>query len=218
MSAMLHTLRGRPDDRTIPTVVLPARSAAPGLGAILARVDRVPEVHAAAAMRREAEAERDLAEKMTLPMVSLQATYEQRLAGERDTWGAGIMFSVPLWWRDRQRSEVAMADAMITRARREERAMRQMAAGELRMAWSRLRAAERRVAAIEERALPSIQETVRSTQAAYVAGRADFLVLLEALVALRELEMELLAATATRVIAQVELDRVAGAELEARAR
>ena len=49
---------------------------------------------------------------------------------------------------------------------------------------------------------------VQSTESAYVAGRTDFLVLLESLVTLRELEMERLEAVARRGVAGFELDRI----------
>ncbi len=218
MAAMLNTLRGRSDDSSVPRVALPRRAAIPPLVPITRRASRTPEVDLARAMRREAEAERDLAKKMYLPMIALEGMYEHRLEGEQDTWGAAVMFSIPLWWRDRQRNEVAMAEAMIARARREELAMRQMASAELRMAWSRLRAADRRVTALEERALPSIRESVASTRSGYVAGRADFLLLLESLTALRELEMERLEAVRDRETAEFELQRVAGAPIEERRR
>jgi cobalt-zinc-cadmium efflux system outer membrane protein len=218
MAAMLNTLRGRADDLSVPRVALPRRRAIPPFEPIAGKAGGTPEVSAARAMRSEAEAGREVAEKMYLPMVSLEAMYAQRLEGERDTWGGGVMFSIPLWWRDRQRSEVAMAEAMIARARREELAMRQMASAELRMAWSRLRAADRRVTALEERALPSMRESVASTRSGYVAGRIDFLVLLESLTALLELEMERLEAVVDRATAELELERVAGDRIEERRR
>lgn len=211
MAVMLNTLRGRGDD-SVPRVRLPATAAVPPPRELVAHAARTPEVAAARAMREEAEAERALAGKMYLPMVMVEGTYQQQLDGMRDTWGAAVMFSVPLWFRDRQRNEVAMADAMIARAEREERAMRQMASAELRMAWSRVRAEVRRVDALEKSAIPSLQESVRSTESAYAAGQADFLLLLEALVTLRELEMKRLEAVARREIARFELDRIAARE------
>jgi outer membrane protein TolC len=191
-------------------VRLPTRGPVPPLEAVVARAGGAPEVDAARAMRRAAAAERELARRMYLPMVALEAMYEQRLDGARDSWGGGVMLSIPLWWRGRQRSEVAMADAMIIQAEREERAMRQMASAELRMAWSTLRGADRRLDALEQRALPSLRASLDSTRASYVAGRADLLVLLEELTALREVEMQRLGAVVVRERAQQELDRIAG--------
>ena len=218
MAAMLNTLRGHPEDPSVPTVALPGRAAIPAFDRIAGAASRTPEVDAARAMRREAEAGRDLARKMYLPMISLEGMYEHRLEGEQDTWGGAVMFSIPLWWRDRQRNEVAMSEAMIARARREEAAMREMASAELRMAWSRLRAADRRVTALEDRALPSIRESVASTRSGYAAGRTDFVVLLESLTALRDLEMERLEAVRDRATAEVEVQRVAGARIGGRRR
>ena len=66
--------------------------------------------------------------------------------------------------------------------------------------------------------LPSIRESVESTRSGYVAGRTDFLVLLESLTALRDLEMERLEAVKDRATAEVEVQRVAGARFDGRRR
>jgi outer membrane protein, heavy metal efflux system len=210
MSAMLNTLRGRPAGEVVGRVAPPTERAIPSLEDLVRRAARTPEVAAARAMREEASAGRDLARKMYLPMIGVELGYEQRLQGMPDSWMAGVMVTVPLWWRDRQRNEVAMAEAEIEVADREIRAMRRMAEAELRMALGMLTGAASRARALEDSAIPAMREMVASTEAAYTAGRADFLVLLEALIALRELEMSRFEAIAARELARAELERIGG--------
>jgi len=93
----------------------PELAALPALERTAGNAGRAPEVDAARAMRVEAEANLFLARRMYLPMVMVDALYQQNLDGMPDGLGFGVTVSVPLWWRDRQTNEVAMAQAM-TRA------------------------------------------------------------------------------------------------------
>lgn len=106
-----------------------------------------------------------------------------------------------------------MARAMTRAAVREQHAMRTMAEAEARMAWSRTRASERTLEALEQTAIPRMRETVASIEVAYVAGRGEFLSLLDAIMELRVLEARRVQAVATRGVTRFELDRVAGREV-----
>ena len=207
--AMLNTLRGRDPGDELGTPELPADPALPDVGAAVAAAARSPEVEAAGAMRDEAAARRELARKMYLPMVMVEAQYEQNLRGMPDGFGVGLSISIPLWW-DRPRNEVRMARAMERAAEREQTATRTMATAEARMAWSRARAGERTVEALDRAAIPKLKQTIQSIEAAYVGGRGDFLALLDAIMALRQLEARRTQAVAARGIARFELDRIAG--------
>jgi outer membrane protein, heavy metal efflux system len=211
--SMLNALRGRPQDEAIAAVAPPSRSALPPLEAVLGGVSLRPEVAAARAMRAEAEAKRDLARKMYLPMVMVEAQYDQR-SGMSDAFGASLVFSVPLWWWDRQSREVQMAQAMVARADTDISAMRTMSEADVRMAWSRAQADARRLAALEDGAIPAMTETVASAQASYSAGRAEFLSLLDAALALRELQAARLTAIVAYEVDRYELARLLGARLE----
>ncbi len=214
MAAMLNALRGRPQDELIGEPRLPARSPLPPLQAVLGRSGSNPELLGARAMSRSAQADRTLVGKMYLPMVMVEAEYEQKLDGMPDGLGFSLVLTVPLWWHDRQDREVDMADAMVTAADRDVEAMQTMAEADLRMAWSRARAAERRLEALEASAIPRMEETIKSSEAAYQAGNGDFLSLLEASMALQELRMERLRAIVGAGAARFELARVSGAALE----
>ena len=215
MSAMLNALRGHPQDEAIGAVVLPKRVELPPLATLLGAVGLSPEVAGARAMGREARAGLGLARRMYLPMVVVEGEYEQRLDGMPDGFGVSLMISVPLWWRDRQRNEVSMANAMVRRADREVEAMETMAEAEVRMAWSQARAAERKLAALEDTVLPRLGEAVASAEAAYGAGRGEFIALLDAVMALLDVRMERIETIVDVEVTRFELARVLGRPLAA---
>ena len=210
--AMLNTLRGRAPDAELGAPELPVATPLPALDLATAAARRSPEVEAATAMLAQSDASETVARKMYLPMVMVEAQYEQNFGGMADGFGVALGVRVPLWW-DRPRSEVAMARAMTRVAIREREAMTTMADAEARMAWSRTRAAERTLSALEGTALPRMRDTIASIQAAYVAGRGEFLALLDAIMELRELEAQRLRAVVARGVARFELDRIAGREV-----
>lgn len=211
--ALLNVLRGRPLEEPLGEALLPAREPLPEVESLLARSDGSPELESMRWMRAEMEARRGLARRMYLPMPMVAGFYEQRSGGMPDSVGGLLGFTVPLWWFDRQRNEVRMADAMVQGARRELESMAAMTRADLRMAWSRARAADLMLQALEEAALPRMRETVASTEAAYVSGSESFLSLLEATMAWQRLEGERLQAVVRRETARFELARLLGAPL-----
>jgi cobalt-zinc-cadmium efflux system outer membrane protein len=218
MAAMLNALRGRPQDEPVGELRLPARAPLPSLQTVLGRAGSNPELLGARAMSRAARSERTLAGKMYLPMVMVEGEYEQKLDGMPDGLGFSVVLTVPLWWRDRQDREVQMVDAMILAADRDVEAMQAMAEANLRMAWSRARAAERRLEALESSAIPRLEETIKSAEAAYQAGTGDFLALLETSMTLQELRMERLQMVADVAVARFELERVSATSFDEVAR
>ncbi len=213
MVAMLNTLRGRPIDEPVGAIVLPAATALPPMTALDDAAARTPEVAAAHAMRDAAAARGRLARRMTWPMIMVEGGYEQNFGGMPDGLTVGVSVALPLFSRARPRAEAAMAQAMGRAAEREAAAMRQMARADLRMAWSATRAADRRIEALERAAIPKLRETIASIDAAYAAGTGSFLALLDAVMALQQLEAQRLQAVAARGVARFALDRIAGAAL-----
>ena len=213
MAAMLNALRGRPFGEPVGEVMLPGRRPLPDVDGLLARAEERPELEAMRWMRAEMESRRTLARRMSLPMPMVSGFYEQRLKGMPDSVGGIVGFTVPLWWFDRQRNEVRMAEAMVQRAQKDLEAMEVMTRTDLRMAWSRARAADLTLRALEETALPRMRETIAASESAYVSGSADFLALLEATMARQRLEAERLRAVARREAARYELERLLGASV-----
>jgi outer membrane protein TolC len=102
---------------------------------------------------------------------------------------------------------------MVRAAAQEESAMREMADADLRMAWSQTRADDRRIEALENAAIPKLRETIASAEASYASGAASFLVLLDSVRELEDLQAQRIQAIAARGVARFALDRIAGAEL-----
>ncbi|MBZ4420199.1 TolC family protein [Myxococcus sp. RHSTA-1-4] len=213
MAAMLNALRGRPLGEPVGEIVLPGRGPLPDVEALLARAEERPELEAMRWMRAEMETRRTLAQRMYLPMPMVSGFYEQRTGGMPDSVGGIVGLTVPLWWFDRQRNEVRMAEAMVQRAQRDLEAMEVMTRTDLRMAWSRARAADLTLQALEDTALPRMRETVAASESAYVSGSADFLSLLEATMARLRLEADRLQAVVRREVARYELERLLGASI-----
>jgi len=213
MAAMLNTLRGHAPDEPIGELALPAAAALPSIDSFASLAAGTPEVAAARAMRDAATAKERLARTMYLPMVMVMGEYEQNFGGMSDGLGVGVSVSIPLFTRARPKSEIAMAVAMARAAEREAAAMQRMADADLRMAWSQTRAADRRIDALEHAAIPKLRETIASSEAAYVSGSGNFLSLLEAVMALQQLEAQRIEAVAARGVARFTLDRIAGAEV-----
>lgn len=213
MAAMLNVLRGVAIEAVPGELALPARRALPGRDSLLRAARDRPELELMRQMVVEMEAERDLALRMYLPMPMVGLFYQQRPGAPRDSFGGELMVNVPLWWFDRQRSEVAMADAMVNRARLQLDAMELMTRTELEAAWSRAMALDQTLEALERTALPRMKETVASAEAAYMAGTGDYLRLLEAVMAQQRLEATLLRTIVRRELAVFELVRVVGAPL-----
>lgn len=208
ITAMLNVLRGEPAVAEVGSATLPERPPLPEKEALLANASGRPEVASAEAMRAAMQSELGLARKMYLPMVMAEAFYQQRLTPDPNMIGGAVTVSVPLWFFDRQRNEVAMAEAELRRADKDVAAMRLMTESELLAAWSRAVAADRALKAIESSALPAARETVDADKAAYVSGTGTFINLLESLTALREVEMRRIQAVVRRETTRYELERL----------
>jgi outer membrane protein TolC len=211
--AMLNRLRGQPQTSDVGDAHLPSRKPLPSLASVLAQTGKRPELEGMRWMRAEMVAQRDVARRMYWPMLMIEGEYEQRTDGMPDGLGGAVVLSLPLWFWDGPRNEVAMANAMVRRSERELAAMTSMTEADLRMAWSRALAAERRLDALEKSAIPKMKETISSTESAYSAGSADFLSLLDANLSLLELEGARLEAVRTLEIARYELSRLVGVPL-----
>lgn len=213
-ATMINTLRKRPVDEPIGQAELEGALPLPELSDLRALAARSPEVVAAQRMREEMTANQTLSRRMYLPMVMVEGFYQQRLNAMPNMFGGSINFTVPLWFVDRQRNEVEMADAMLRRAERDVDAMEAMSMAQLQSAFSRAKAAERALAALEQGALPALRETVDADRAAYVAGTASFIDLLESLSALREAEMKRIASVVRRDTTRFELQRLVATPLD----
>jgi cobalt-zinc-cadmium efflux system outer membrane protein len=213
--AMLNVLRNHPRDEELGSPALPTREPLPDLASLLADAPGRPELEGMAHMRDQMASQVDLAKRMYLPMVMVQGFFQQRLGTEPNAVGGAVMFTVPIFWWDRQAHDVEMSEAMYRRTERDRETMQAMTDADLRSAWSHARAADRSLDALESTVLPRMKDTVDSALAAYASGTGDFLGLLESAMAQREVEMELIQVRMKRENARFELARLLGKPLTA---
>ena len=210
MIVLLNTLRRREVDAPIGGLVLPERQPLPDVAALEQARGGRPELEAMRQMSAEMQARRALAGRMYLPMPMVGAFYQQRNGMGPDSFGGEVALTVPLWWWDRQANEVEMANAMVRRAQRDLEAMDAMTVADVRMAWARAFAEQQALQALEESALPRFKETVASAEAAYVAGRGNYLELLEAVMTYQRVEAQRYENIVRRELALFELSRLLG--------
>jgi outer membrane protein TolC len=90
-------------------------------------------------------------------------------------WQFSVEFSVPAWFRTKQRPEVAERSFELAAARREYESMLQELGFEVREQYEAARTAERLVQIYEDTVIPQAQLALESSMAGYEAGNTEFL-------------------------------------------
>jgi cobalt-zinc-cadmium efflux system outer membrane protein len=137
-----------------------------------------PDLVAAEANVRKAEAELRLQQRARIPDLTVSAQFEHHPPDQPNTAGLGFSVPLPLWNRNRgaiqaARAARAQAEAQMDRTRIQ-------AAAEIATARSALRDAEARAAAFHQQMLPKSAAVLRAITYAYEKGGASLLDLLSA--------------------------------------
>lgn len=163
---------------------------------------------------RSAEAERDAAarrlavqRKAAIPDVTAQFGIRRLEWDDATALVAGV--SVPLHLFDRNKGNIAAAQAELRGAEARAAQARLEAQAEVRAALSRVEAADERAAAAE-RTMATAHETYRLARIAYEAGKSPLIELLAARHGLRVARGVVLDAAAARLDARAQLARLQG--------
>lgn len=186
----------------------------PALEKLQSLVSQNPEVSGAEAMRREMEARLRSAKSMAFPMLMASAFYQQRMDNMPDSVGGMIGFSIPLYYAGKQKHEIAMNQAMVNRATLDTAAMKAMAVSSLESAWYDASAAEKELTALTGESLPRFREAVISSEAQYISGQGDYLMLLEALSSLLDEEQRHISQEIAVRSARFRLSHILGFPIE----
>ena len=172
-------------------------------------LDLHPELAAASARVAAAEARVDLAEREFLPDFTLTGAYDRRWQESDLAPFVGVQVNVPLQLgRRRAALEESQADFEGTRQRRV--AVEDDVRLAVQSASVLLEQARQAEQLVRDRLLPAAAEQVTAARSAYTAGSSTFLVLIDALRELHEIELghqESLAQIGRR---RAELDRALG--------
>lgn len=216
LEAMANYLRNQPPETSLGIPVLDELEPLPPLDGLLGQAVRNPEVTEAEGMLRESEARKRVAKSMAAPMLMGSLFYQNRTGEMPDSVGGMIGLSVPVFYRDKQRNEILMSEAMIHKADLEIAAMTSMAAASVQKAYFQAVADETELKALTSEALPLYRETVNSAEAEYVSGKGQFLILLEALNALLDQELQRISGEVTVRSARFRLSQILGSDVEER--
>lgn len=171
-----------------------------------------PDLAALAARIREDEAALQVAQKDYLPDMEVMGRYDTFWQEPQLRAMVGLNANVPLY-RRRLDAAVCEASFRLSQRRAEYRQRLDDINRDVQTAYEQLEATRQLVELYQRQTLPASQQNVESARAGYVAGRVDFLRLIEAerqLIALLQEEQDLLA---TYHVQRAELEREIGGPL-----
>ena len=168
-----------------------------------------PDIAAAHARVRVAEARRQVAESEYHPDLTVELNYNSMWDMPEHRFMAGVSLNVPLQ-RERRQAAIDEAAAMRASAESETQNMTDTARGELAVAARRIDEAERAVALFEQRIVPIARERIEAARAGFISAQNSFTALIEAERALRSAELELLMAQSDVSKRKAALDRALG--------
>jgi outer membrane protein TolC len=209
---MLNASLGRAVDSAIPPLRSPARmSPPPSLAAVLGQaLQHRPELRAGRAEINRAGADVAVMDSMYAPMGMVRAGPAYTMA---EGIGAMIMVGVSLpIWRERLDGGVAEAQAMAAMARADLSAMRRMIEAEAATTREQVAGWRERCLALQGEVIPRAERAIDPSLAAYAAGQAPLVAVIEAVQALWSAQAELVSAEFNLGMAWARLDRALGRE------
>ncbi|MGE5721856.1 MAG: TolC family protein [Sphingomonadales bacterium] len=188
----------------------PAPEIAIDAAALRASLATLPVVELAAARRRQAEAEVELARADKRPDFGLDLAYQRRASRYGDMISAGVTVSLPLFAHRRQDPIIAARAASADAAQAEEEDARRSLEADLDAALADHRMHHEQWARARDALLPLAHQRADLETASYGAGRAVLLDVIEARTALAEAELQALDREATVVRDAVRLSLTYG--------
>jgi cobalt-zinc-cadmium efflux system outer membrane protein len=173
-----------------------------------------PEIRAADAMIAETGANLRLARAASVPDLGVFAAemHSFRSSGVADFLFLGFEINLPIFAGSKY-EPLAQAAALRTEAAgQRRRALENQIASEIAQAMARLRAEERLVEA-HHRLIPLARQALESATASYVAGKGDFLIMLDSGRALQMHEIDLAMHLAKYEQSLADLERAVGVDL-----
>ena len=208
VEAMLNASLALDPSTLVPALAAtPAGSPLPSEG-VRAQVVARPELDAARAAVRRAEAEIDVMKSMFRPMATVRTGPAYTMAE-----GKGLMVmvgvSIPLR-RSALRAGVAEAEAMRAMAASEVDAMTRMFEGEATSAGHEVNAARDRFAAVRDNVLPRARAAIGPSLSGYAAGQLPLTTVIAAVQSLWQVEGDVINAELRLGLAWLRLQRALG--------
>lgn len=150
----------------------------------------LPQLQAPVVLEAKAEVGRKLAEKEFFPDVTVALEYMQRDPSEMDKDGydmysAGLTFNLPVY-KERRRAMLAEAEAEGRMARQERAMIQNQIRLTLTDALARLERLEKTAELYRDGLIPQAEQSLEAALAAYRAGRAEYMTVLDSQMSLFE--------------------------------
>ena len=129
------------------------------------------------------------------------------------SWAGMVGVTIPLWFWEKQNSEVLEAKANEEAAKADYKAAENMVLFEAQSAAAKFEAAQKLVKIYETGVLPQVKSAFETARLGYEADKIDSLELLDSLRTLREFEVEYFEALANREMALADLEQSVGRDL-----
>ena len=214
----INALLNRPPDDALPPLAgLPEVTVPYTLEELYGKaLQSDPRVAAAEARLASARAARSLAKTSFVPDVNAGVGYRLRsevpmdpVAGE-DFWSFSAGASLPLFGSVKQSRTLAEKNAAVSAAEANVADVKNNLQREVEELYVGVRTAEEQLALFEEGILPQAEAALRSTLAAYEAGKVDFATLLQSQLTLFKYEKEYVDVQVRRHKALASLEAIIG--------
>ena len=215
--AMMNALRAAPPATPVPRVAeIPIREVPQTLEQLQQKaLENRPEL---AAMQYEIEmnrAELTASQRQRIPDLMLKGTYKQMREGT-DLWAAMIGITIPIapWSSGKYSGRSEENEVNIRSGELDLADMRNMAASDVRDAWTKTQSRLEQVQRYRDVILPQADQTLQSTLVSYQTDKTDFLSLLDSYRMIQMLRMEYYMLVAEYQTAFATLEKAVGASLE----
>ncbi|MCC6264016.1 MAG: TolC family protein [Bryobacterales bacterium] len=212
--AKVNALLGREPFHSLPPPAIPSPAAPPA--EITALIEGLPDTSPLlerAAKQIEARGLGvALARKSYQPETKVSGTYMNR-GGYAPMWELSLEFSVPAWFRSKQRPEVAERTFELAAARREYEATLQDLGFQVREQYEAARTAGRLMEIYDDTVIPQARLALESSMEGYETGKADFLNVLSGFVTLVDYRMAQLDERRNLELAVSRIGELTGKEL-----
>lgn len=197
-----------------PKPTLAAPGGLPALEDLAARLENHPMLAMSRLAVGHAEAALDLAERERVPDVGLGLVAGRQMGFEMPYAGVMLSVGVPAFLRDKQEPRVEAARRDLAAARAELEAARRSLASRLATAHAMAGAAQRQLAIYRGGLAAQSRQAFKASLAAYQVDRGDFLMVLDAQMAMNEVEMAETMALAEQLKAMAMIEALTAPALE----
>lgn len=196
-----------------PTVTLRTPPRLPRLEALWAQAERESPM---LRMRRlavaHAEVGVELARRERIPDVELGLTAGKSMPGDMPFAGGMASMALPIWWQSKQAQRLIGAEQQLESQRRALESSRKVLQSRIEGTYAQAEAASAQLRLYQGGLLVQTRQTFQASLAAYQVNQGDFLMMLDAQMALNDIQMAEAMALAERLKMDTMLDALVGRE------